>query len=45
MENIYKELVHVLGIFKHPIMCGEWEAIVSCVMSVNLVSHSLNSHA
>lgn len=35
----------MLGIFKHPIMCGEWEAIVSCVMSVNLVSHSLNSHA
>ena len=42
MENIYKECV--LGIFKHPIMCGEWEAMLSCVKSLNLVSHSLNSH-
>lgn len=42
MENIYK--VCVLGIFKHPIMCGEKEAMLSSVKSLNPVSDSLNSH-
>jgi len=41
MENIYK--VCLLGILKHPIMCGQWEAMIG-VKSLNLVSHSLNSH-
>ena len=38
MENIYK--VCLQGIFKHPIMCGQWEAMFS-VKSLNLVKSYL----
>lgn len=37
MENIYK--VCLLGTFKHPIMCGQWEAVFSqCEVTIILLN-------